>query len=308
MSEDNQGNVADTEADQAQQEATETPIDEQQSSDELQQDVSTAAEQQSSDELQQDVSTAAEQQSSDELQQDAEQQSSDELQQDVSTAAEQQSSDELQQDVSTAAEQQSSDELQQGTEDDMEGNLTWEGDVQKTTPKTKEVAPHLRKRIDDMLAAREAEIAKSEPESEKKSEKWGIAHIFSSFNNTMIHLTDLTGAETIAISSGGRHASADRYESSPFAAMKAANAVVEVAKSRGFTGFHIRVRAVGGVGSRIPGPGAQAAIRALARATTNKEDDGESEGGVFMIGRIDDVTPIPHDTTRKKGGKRGRRV
>lgn len=132
-------------------------------------------------------------------------------------------------------------------------------------------------------------------ESKEKKERWGVVHIFSSYNNTIIHMTDLTGAETVAISSGGIHVTADRYESSPFAAMKAANAVVEVARSKGFTGFHIRVRAVGGVGSRVPGPGAQAAIRALAR-------------GGFKIGRIDDVTPIPHDTTRKKGGKRGRRV
>ena len=126
-------------------------------------------------------------------------------------------------------------------------------------------------------------------------EKWGIAHIYSSYNNTIIHLTDLTGAETAAISSGGVHVTADRYESSPFAAMKASNAVVEAAKTKGFTALHIKVRAVGGVGSRVPGPGAQAAIRALAR-------------GGFKIGRIDDVTPIPHDTTRRKGGKRGRRV
>ena len=138
--------------------------------------------------------------------------------------------------------------------------------------------------------------AKPEPEAKKEGPaKWGIAHIFSSYNNTIIHMTDLTGAETVALSSGGVHVNADRYESSPFAAMKAANTVIESAKSKGFTGFHIRVRAVGGVGSRVPGPGAQAAIRALAR-------------GGFKIGRIDDVTPIPHDTTRKKGGKRGRRV
>ena len=139
---------------------------------------------------------------------------------------------------------------------------------------------------------------KPQPKSETKSdvpERWGIAHIYSSYNNTIIHMTDLTGAETVAISSGGNHVNADRYESSPFAAMKAANAVVESAHNKGFTGFHIRVRAIGGVGSRVPGPGAQAAIRALAR-------------GGFKIGRIDDVTPIPHDTTRKKGGKRGRRV
>jgi len=136
----------------------------------------------------------------------------------------------------------------------------------------------------------------NQPETKKEGpEKWGIAHIYSSYNNTIIHMTDLTGGETVAISSGGNHVNADRYESSPFAAMKAANAVVESTRTKGFTGFHIRVRAVGGVGSRVPGPGAQAAIRALAR-------------GGFKIGRIDDVTPIPHDTTRKKGGKRGRRV
>lgn len=133
------------------------------------------------------------------------------------------------------------------------------------------------------------------PQEKVEVEKWGIAHIYSSYNNTIIHMTDLTGAETVAISSGGIHVNADRYESSPFAAMKAANAVIESARTKGFTSFHIRVRAVGGVGSRVPGPGAQAAIRALAR-------------GGFRIGRIDDVTPIPHDTTRKKGGKRGRRV
>ena len=137
---------------------------------------------------------------------------------------------------------------------------------------------------------------KNQPETKKEGpEKWGIAHIYSSYNNTIIHMTDLTGSETVSISSGGIHVNADRYESSPFAAMKAANAVVESTRTKGFTGFHIRVRAVGGVGSRVPGPGAQAAIRALAR-------------GGFKIGRIDDVTPIPHDTTRKKGGKRGRRV
>ena len=138
-------------------------------------------------------------------------------------------------------------------------------------------------------------IKSSKQEATPGKEKWGVAHIFSSYNNTIIHMTDLTGAETVALSSGGVHVNADRYESSPFAAMKAANAVVESAKTKGFTALHIRVRAVGGVGSRVPGPGAQAAIRALAR-------------GGFKIGRIDDVTPIPHDTTRKKGGKRGRRV
>ena len=109
-------------------------------------------------------------------------------------------------------------------------------------------------------------VVEAAPQTKKEGiEKWGIAHIYSSYNNTIIHLTDLTGAETAAISSGGCHVNADRYESSPFAAMKAANAVVDAAKAKGFTALHIKVRAVGGTGSRVPGPGAQAAIRALAR-------------------------------------------
>jgi len=158
-------------------------------------------------------------------------------------------------------------------------------------------AEKIKKEVEAKSAEQTKEIVESKPKESKDDvkEKWGIAHIYSSYNNTIIHITDLTGAETVAISSGGIHVNADRYESSPFAAMKAAKAVVEVAITKGFTALHIRVRAVGGVGSRVPGPGAQASIRALAR-------------GGFRIGRIDDVTPIPHDTTRKKGGKRGRRV
>ena len=39
-------------------------------------------------------------------------------------------------------------------------------------------------------------------------EIWGIAHIYSSYNNTIVHITDLTGAETIAFSSGGMHVKA----------------------------------------------------------------------------------------------------
>lgn len=131
--------------------------------------------------------------------------------------------------------------------------------------------------------------------SEQTQEKWGVAHIYSSYNNTIVHITDLSGAETIAISSGGQHVKADRLEGSPYAAMKAATAVAEAAKAKGITALHIKVRAVGGTGPRTPGPGAQAAIRALARAG-------------FRIGRIEDVTPIPHDTTRKPGGRRGRRA
>ncbi|SRR3972149_2421440 len=132
-------------------------------------------------------------------------------------------------------------------------------------------------------------------EADVSKDKWGVVHIYSSYNNTIVHMTDLTGAETISMSSGGRHVKADRFESSPYAAMKSASAVADGAKSKGISALHIKVRAVGGTGPRTPGPGAQAAIRAIARAG-------------FKIGRIEDVTPIPHDTTRKAGGRRGRRA
>ena len=169
------------------------------------------------------------------------------------------------------------------------------------TETSSEVASEVASKTSSEVASKTSSEVASETKNEsvteakKVDEKWGIAHIYSSYNNTIIHITDLTGAETVSISSGGHHVNADRYESSPFAAMKAANSVVDAAKTKGFTALHIKVRAVGGVGSRVPGPGAQSAIRALAR-------------GGFKIGRIDDVTPIPHDTTRRKGGKRGRRV
>ena len=120
--------------------------------------------------------------------------------------------------------------------------------------------------------------------------------IYSSYNNTIVHITDISGAETIAIASGGQFVKADRLESSPYAAMRAAAHAAAIAKDKGITAIHIKVRAPGGSGAKTPGPGAQAAIRALARA------------GFRMIGRIEEVTPIPHDGTRRKGGRRGRRV
>lgn len=129
----------------------------------------------------------------------------------------------------------------------------------------------------------------------KKSERWAVVHIYSSYNNTLVHVTDISGAETIARTSGGMFVKADRLESSPYAAMRAAAHAATVAKDKGINAIHIKVRAPGGSGARTPGAGAQAAIRALARAG-------------FRIGRIEEVTPVPHDGTRRKGGRRGRRI
>ncbi|MBX8631152.1 MAG: 30S ribosomal protein S11 [Thermoplasmata archaeon] len=125
--------------------------------------------------------------------------------------------------------------------------------------------------------------------------KIGIANIFASYNNILITVTDITGAETLAKCTGGMVVKAAKDESSPYAAMRAAERVAEQIKEKGIDTVHVRVRAPGGNKSASPGPGAQAAIRALARAG-------------LKIGRIEDVTPVPHDGTKKKGGRRGRRV
>lgn len=126
--------------------------------------------------------------------------------------------------------------------------------------------------------------------------RWGIAYIYSSYNNTIIHLTDITGSETIAKASGGMVVKAHRLEGSPTAAMNAAKMVAIAARDKGITAVHIRIRAPGGsAGPHSPGPGAQAAIRTLSRSG-------------LRIGTIEDVTPIPTDGTKRPYGKRGRRV
>ena len=101
--------------------------------------------------------------------------------------------------------------------------------------------------------------------------------------------------ETIVRVTGGMKVKADRDEASPYAAMLAAQDVAERMKEVGITAVHVKIRATGGNRTKTPGPGAQSALRALARAG-------------IRIGRIEDVTPIPSDSCRKKGGRRGRRL
>ncbi len=126
--------------------------------------------------------------------------------------------------------------------------------------------------------------------------RWGVAHIYASYNDTIIHITDISGTETLAVTSGGMMVKSDRMEGSPTAAMMAAKRAAEIARDKGISGLHVKVKAPGGHnGPHNPGPGAQAAIRALSRMG-------------LRIGLIEDVTPMPHGGCRKKGGKRGRRV
>merc|ERR1739849_56700 len=124
---------------------------------------------------------------------------------------------------------------------------------------------------------------------------FGVVHIFASFNDTFVHVTDLSGRETFVRVTGGMKVKADRDESSPYAAMLAAQTVAVRCKELGINALHIKIRGRGGNRTKTPGPGAQSALRALARAG-------------MKIGRIEDVTPIPTDCTLRKAGRRGRRL
>ncbi len=120
----------------------------------------------------------------------------------------------------------------------------------------------------------------------------GIAYIFTSFNNTIVHITDLAG-QTISRVSGGQQTKQSRLKANPTVAMFVAKRAAEQAKDIGITSLYVRIKAK--TGNPAPGPGAHAAIKALGK-----------EG--LRIISIVDTTSIPRGGPKKKGGKRGRRV
>lgn len=129
---------------------------------------------------------------------------------------------------------------------------------------------------------------------EKKFEGVGIAYIKATYNNTMVHITDLSG-NTIASFSGGEVTKQSRLKANPTIAMFVAKKAAEKAKDLGIRSVFVRVKGKGGKLSPTPGPGANAAIKSLGR-----------EG--LKILNIVDTTPSPRGGPKPKGGKRGRRV
>jgi len=123
-------------------------------------------------------------------------------------------------------------------------------------------------------------------------EKSAIVHIYSSGNNTIVHITDLSG-HTISRVSGGMVTKHSRLKSNPTIAMFVAKRAAERAKDLGITSLYIRMKAQ--TNSIGMGPGAHAAVKSL-----------DKEG--FRIINILDITKVPRGGPKKKGGKRGRRV
>ena len=143
----------------------------------------------------------------------------------------------------------------------------------------------------DQVEAPEEIIPESKQEK-KGDEKTAIAYIYSSSNNTMVHMTDLSG-NTLSRITGGMVTKHSRLKANPTIAMFVAKKAAERARDLGITSLYVRTRAK--TGSIGLGPGAHAAVKTLGK-----------EG--FRIISVLDTTRVPRGGPKKKGGKRGRRV
>ena len=119
----------------------------------------------------------------------------------------------------------------------------------------------------------------AKPEAKKKINRTvidGVAHVYATFNNTIITITDRQGNTLAWATSGGSGFRGSR-KSTPFAAQVAAERAGTRAKDYGMKNVEVMVRG--------PGPGRESAIRSLNNIG-------------FKITNISDVTPIPHNGCR----------
>ena len=119
-------------------------------------------------------------------------------------------------------------------------------------------------------------MAKSVKKKKTKVDPEGVGYIKSTFNNTVITLTDKYG-NTISWASAGVLGFKGSKKSTPFAATQATQKAVEEAISRGLASVEVRIKG--------PGGGREAAIRALRTSC-------------LKVTKIMDITPIPHNGCR----------
>lgn len=127
-----------------------------------------------------------------------------------------------------------------------------------------------------------APAAKKAKKKGKKNILNGVVHIQSTFNNTLITITDVSG-NVISWSSAGARGFRGSRKSTPFAAQVAAGDAAAKAMEHGLKNVTVMVKG--------PGAGRESALRALAAAG-------------LKIGMIRDVTPIPHNGCRQAKRRR----
>ena len=166
--------------------------------------------------------------------------------------------------------------------------------LEKTESNVEEDKSAKESKVDETKEVK-TDIAEAQEQEEKKKEKMeraAIAHIYTSSNNTMVHITDLSG-NTLSRITGGMVTKHSRLKANPTTAMFVAKKAAERARDLGITSLYIRSRAK--TNSPGIGPGGHAAMKTLSK-----------EG--FKIISLLDTTRVPRGGPKKKGGKRGRRV
>lgn len=128
-------------------------------------------------------------------------------------------------------------------------------------------------------------------QKKKVKESEAVVNIYTSFNNTIAHVTDMSG-KTLSKVTGGMVTKHSRLKANPTIAMFIAKRLSEELKILGIKNIYVRIRAK--TRNPAPGPGANAIVKSLTR-----------EG--FKILNILDTTRIPRGGPKKKGGRRGRR-
>lgn len=131
-------------------------------------------------------------------------------------------------------------------------------------------------------------------EEKKKKEKniEAVVNIYTSFNNTIVHITDMSG-KTISKISGGMVTKQGRLKGNPTTAMFIAKRVAEEMKDLNIKDLYYRIRSK--TGNPAPGPGINSIIKSLSKSG-------------FKTINILEVTKVPRGGPKKKGGRRGRRV
>jgi small subunit ribosomal protein S11 len=159
----------------------------------------------------------------------------------------------------------------------------------------KEAAENPAKTGEEEKERIEDSAGEDEPEEEKKDKKKkeieAVVNIYTSFNNTLVHVTDMAG-KTIAKVTGGMVTKHGRLKANPTIAMFIAKRISEIIKDLGIKYLYVRIRAK--TRNPAPGPGANSIIKSLSR-----------EG--YKILNILDTTRLPRGGPKKKGGRRGRR-
>ena len=127
-----------------------------------------------------------------------------------------------------------------------------------------------------ILLEDETAVAKSKKRKARRNVSRGVAHIKSTFNNTIVTITDTNG-DTLCFASAGTVGFKGSRKSTPFAAQRAAEICAERAQKFGMKEIEVKVKG--------PGSGRESAITALQAAG-------------LTVKAIEDVTPLPHNGCR----------